>query len=409
MVKMENIFHVTDLTKESPMEQLIAEAHSQVKSRKVFQVYEKDGRKMIFKPLSKSKPLTTPFFAYSEVFWSYIIHTYFDSSAPRYYLATDQKVLLDDSSWYSCGVLVESLTPRDEELINLFDYQMAHPDKQLGVTDYINYCMEQYDYTKILESDFIKDHREYGSQIAYQILLSILREDQNFHYENINFLKKGDNLSIAPPIDFEFSTPFLYPENEILSDYYHYCYCKQLGFPTERSSKEETERGNMSEVVEFLYHRFSFKPPSLQTRNICMIVREYPEVVEKFLENLDRMNQSLLDIRLSDADGFIQPFSSNAWAETKPIQIVDLRKEELRDEDIDSGDDSFSPRYIVDLPSTFAKIEEKVATFSKQYQTLLQGYLEKYCDGIQDLESISPEEFFTKAKVFEKTLNKKQF
>lgn len=61
MVKMENIFHVTDLTKESPMEQLIAEAHSQVKSRKVFQVYEKDGQKMIFKPLSKSKPLTTPF------------------------------------------------------------------------------------------------------------------------------------------------------------------------------------------------------------------------------------------------------------------------------------------------------------------------------------------------------------
>lgn len=343
------------------------------------------------------------------MFWSYIIHTYFDSSAPRYYLATDQKVLLDDPSWYSCGVLVESLTPRDEELINLFDYQMAHPDKQLGVTDYINYCMEQYEYTKILESDFIKDHREYGSQIAYQILLSILREDQNFHYENINFLKKGDNLSIAPPIDFEFSTPFLYPENEILSDYYHYCYCKQLGFPTERSSKEETERGNMSDVVEFLYHRFSFKPPALQTRNICMIVREYPEVVEKFLENLDRMNQSLLDIRLSDADGFIQPFSSNAWAETKPIQIVDLRKEELRDEDIDSGDDSFSPRYIVDLPSTFAKIEEKVATFSKQYQTLLQGYLEKYSDGIQDLESISPEEFFTKAKVFEKTLNKKQF
>ena len=53
---MENIFHVTDLTKESPMEQLIAEAHSQVKSRKVFQVYEKDGQKMIFKPLSKSKP-----------------------------------------------------------------------------------------------------------------------------------------------------------------------------------------------------------------------------------------------------------------------------------------------------------------------------------------------------------------
>ena len=149
MVKMENIFHVTDLTKESPMEQLIAEAHSQVKSRKVFQVYEKDGQKMIFKPLSKSKPLTTPFFAYSEVFWSYIIHTYFDSSAPRYYLATDQKVLLDDSSWYFCGVLVESLTPRDEKLINLFDYQMDYPDKQLGVTDYINYCMEQYDYTKI--------------------------------------------------------------------------------------------------------------------------------------------------------------------------------------------------------------------------------------------------------------------
>ena len=395
---MKNIFHVIDLTDESPKGQLVAETHSQVKSKKVFPVYEKDGQKMIFKPLSKSKPLTTPFFAYSEVYWSFIIHTFFDSNAPRYYLAKNTKIDLNHPKWYQHGVLVESLTPQSEELINLFDYQMAHPEEQLGVTDYINYCMEQYDYTKILASDFIKEHREYGSQIAYQILLSILREDQNYHYENINFLKKKDDLSVAAPIDFEFSTPFLYPENELLSDYYHVCYLKQLGIPL-------PEESPMGEAVTLLYDRFSFQPPSLQTKNICMIVREYPEVVEKFLKNLEQMNQNVSDIHLSD-DDFIQPFSSNAWAETKPPKIIDLRKVGQSEIGIDLDEDSFSLRYIVDLPSTFAKIEEKVATFSKQYQTLLQGYLKKYRNGIQDLESISPEEFFTQSKVLQKIPDK---
>ena len=66
----------------------------------------------------------------------------------------------------------------------------------------------------ILESDFIKNNKEIGEGLAYQILLSVLREDQNFHYENINFTFKNNHLLLEPPIDFEFSTPFLYPDDE---------------------------------------------------------------------------------------------------------------------------------------------------------------------------------------------------
>ena len=53
---------------------LKAEAVGVVSGEKHFPVFE--GR-MIFKPLTKSKPLSTPLFAYAEVFWSWVIRTYF--------------------------------------------------------------------------------------------------------------------------------------------------------------------------------------------------------------------------------------------------------------------------------------------------------------------------------------------
>ena len=52
---------------------LTSEAQGKVKSKKYFPTFSVDGKEIVFKPLSKTKPFTTPYFAYSEVFWSTIL------------------------------------------------------------------------------------------------------------------------------------------------------------------------------------------------------------------------------------------------------------------------------------------------------------------------------------------------
>ena len=48
-----------------------------------------------------------------------------------------------------------------------------------------------------------------------QILISVLKGDQNYHYENIAFVcnASGQILRLAPMIDHEFSTYFMFPDN----------------------------------------------------------------------------------------------------------------------------------------------------------------------------------------------------
>ena len=53
---------------------LKAEAVGVVSGEKHFPVFED---RMVFKPLTKSKPFSTPLFACAEVFWSWVIDTYF--------------------------------------------------------------------------------------------------------------------------------------------------------------------------------------------------------------------------------------------------------------------------------------------------------------------------------------------
>lgn len=62
---------------------LKAEAVGVVSGEKHFPVFED---RMVFKPLTKSKPFSTPLFACAEVFWSWVIDTYF-VPAPLYQLA----------------------------------------------------------------------------------------------------------------------------------------------------------------------------------------------------------------------------------------------------------------------------------------------------------------------------------
>lgn len=47
-----------------------------------------------------------------------------------------------------------------------------------------------YDYSMIFDSKLMRENKKLSQQLATQILLSLLRLDQNYHYENILFQKK---------------------------------------------------------------------------------------------------------------------------------------------------------------------------------------------------------------------------
>ena len=62
---------------------IVGQSAGIVKCFRAFPVFGND----MFKPLSKTKPLTTPLFGLSEVVWSTIIHDYFNPDTPIYKLA----------------------------------------------------------------------------------------------------------------------------------------------------------------------------------------------------------------------------------------------------------------------------------------------------------------------------------
>ena len=88
------IFHYADR-----IGNLTAEAVGVVKGEKYFPVFE--GR-LVFKPLTKSKPLSTPLFAYAEVFWSWLINAYF-MRTPQYRLAFCYGYEAETGKYYDYG------------------------------------------------------------------------------------------------------------------------------------------------------------------------------------------------------------------------------------------------------------------------------------------------------------------
>lgn len=378
---MEELFKVIDLSDKEKIGVMVAEAHSKVKSTKEFPLYMIDGKKMIYKPLSKTKPLTTPFFAYSEIYWSYIINKYFDEKAPRYYLAETKKKDDEKSKYYNKGVLVESLTPNNEKLINLYDYFNEHPDKKVDIKDYINYCMMNYDYTMILESDFIKNNKEIGEGLAYQILLSVLREDQNFHYENINFTFKNNILILEPPIDFEFSTPFLYPDDEKQYEYERNKYFNSV--------KIDYEKDEIRELLKKIALEKGFSLDSKITKNICLIVKMYPDIVLKFIKNLDRLIEDLDNISITDPDNYISSLNSDYWKVGHAL---------YKDNNLEEYERLKKEISLVNInkEAIFKRISNDILEFSKHYALTLKTYLISYYEGIDNLEDLTIKDLLTK-------------
>ena len=98
--------------------------------------------------------------------------------------------------------------------MNLLEFFRKYPDENVKIDDYLNYCQMFYDYTEILESTYFQTHQNLAEELAMQILVSVLKGDQNYHYENIAFVcnESGEILRMAPMIDHEFSTYFMFPD-----------------------------------------------------------------------------------------------------------------------------------------------------------------------------------------------------
>lgn len=276
-------------------------AQGVVKSDKFFPVFKENNQEKIFKPLSKTKPLSTPYFAYSEVFWSTIINKYFDSNTPIYRLAICKNIEEDFKNKYNYGTIVDSLIKPGEKLINLYEIFENYPDPAVNIKGYINFCERYYDYTKIFDSKLIRENSNLATSLAIQILISILKLDQNYHYENPLFKEKDNKIeSMAPMIDHEFSSMFLYLDDFIINKYKFEDAISLLTI----TPKKTTD----------IFETLRYEAFATLSKNLDLIVSRYKETSIEFLEKLKKFISDLKEEPiLLENHSYITPFNSEDW------------------------------------------------------------------------------------------------
>lgn len=361
-----------------------------VKGTKYFPVFLIDGEEYIFKPISKTKPYATTLFSYAESYWSYVINNFFDNNTPICRLAYCEGLNKEQPKYYDKGILVKSTIQGNQKLINLLEYFEMYPDSKVNIKDYINYCMEFYDYSSILDSSFIKGNHELGEGLAFQILLSILRQDYNYHYENINFIIENEKIiGINPPIDFEFSCMFMFPDKEILQKRYYNEYLYQLKI----KSKKEIEAIKYFNNLELLN--------SVCIKNISKIVLEYPEVVARFLHCLEEFMKNVDNISLSDENDFIGSVDSNAW-EIGYYTFKENNPQKLQEAYANAHYQN------IDKKQAFARIKLQIKENMECLERLLNIYMYARDFGVTDLEHLTLDDIIElKTKEVKRTLEKK--
>lgn len=287
---------------------LKAEAVGVVKGEKHFPVFE---GAVVFKPLTKSKPLSTPLFAYAEVFWSWVIGAYF-MPAPQYQLAFCEGYEAEVEKYYDYGTVSPMIYNKGEHLLNLLEFFRKYPDPKVHIDDYVNYCQMFYDYTEILESDYFQTHPELAEELVMQILISILKGDQNYHYENIAFVCGEDDkiLRLAPMIDHEFSTYFMFPDSMPRQMYWF----EQLA----RSIQgEKVQPGEFDYLTNETERHLMEKSATCLHKNLVYIREHYPEVCRIFLEKLSSLEKDLKEkkerFELEKAPGYPDTANSDAY------------------------------------------------------------------------------------------------
>lgn len=263
---------------------LKAEAVGVVKGEKHFPIF---AGNLIFKPLTRSKPLSTPLFAYAEVFWSKIINDYF-MAAPQYELAFCRGYDKEVPKYYDYGTVVPMIYQNGEHLLNLLEFFRKYPDPKVDIDNYENYCQMFYDYRDIFESAYFQSHKEMAEELAMQILVSILTGNQNFHYENIAFIcnEAGEILRLAPMIDHEFSTYFMFPDNQMQHIYWY----GELQRSINGTEVQDYEYDYLSNLKE---RKLMEKSAVCLNRNLIYIREHYPEIAREFVEKMDKLETAM--------------------------------------------------------------------------------------------------------------------
>lgn len=316
---------------------LDSEAKGVVKSKKNFPYFLVDGKKLIFKPLSRTKPLSTPYFAYSEVVWSTILNNYFDKNIPIYHLAKCHGYQNEVLKYHDYGTVVESLVREDERLVNLYEFFKQNPDSSVRIDDYINYCLKYYDYSFFFDTDFIKSNPEFGIEIARQYLYSVLRADQNYHYENVSLIYKNNKLErVAKPIDHEFSTMFMYLD---MNDEHNGLFNEYINL---MSINTDCFDDIMRRLLDSLPQDKKYLFTSTILNNIKKIAGLYPELIKEFSICLDKLINDLQEEPIIlENSSYIETFSSDDYKEgilrfkeNNPLE-ADIVHENLKREYVD--------------------------------------------------------------------------
>lgn len=368
---MENLFKPIHLHVKDKIRNLNIEAQGEVKGTKYFPVFLKDGEEHIFKPVSKTKPYATYFFAFAEVYWSYLTKKFFDPKTPQYLLAYATCLENEQPKYYDYGSLVPSTINEKQKLINLLEIFRLYPEPGVDIDKYINYCMEFYDYTDILNSNFFRQNPELSKSLAWQILLSLLRQDNNYHYENVNFIMEdGKIIGINPPIDFEFSGMFLFPDDEARHQEYYFQHLHMLRLITKQEHV-------IAKTFCDIYQDLSFirqKP----IRNIITIVSLYPDIVKCFLKQLEKFKQGVLELEINDIDNFIGPLNSDSW------NVGHSRYKE-NDEDKAKEFEKIILLHEVDKDAIFKRIKLETLENANLLERILKIYLFLKESGVPDL------------------------
>jgi hypothetical protein len=289
---------------------LTAEAVGIVKGEKHFPIFEGN---MIFKPLSKSKPLCTPLFAYAEVFWSQVIDKYF-MPVPIYQLAWCRGYEAVEEKYYDYGTVVPCIyNPAEgEHLKNLLEFFREHPDEKVDIDHYVNYCQMFYDYTDIFQAAFFQKNPDLAAQLALYVLVAILKGDQNYHYENVAFLcDSSDNIKgMAPMIDHEFSAYFMFPDD--LGENARWFGELQRSISGEPVGAEEYQF--MSNAAE---RKLMEKSAVVLHKNLVYIKEHFPKVTLDFLKRLSKFEEDLKnhsdEFFLKKEEDYPDTANSNAW------------------------------------------------------------------------------------------------
>ena len=129
-----------------------------------------------------------------------------------------------------------------------------------------------------------------AEQLAMQVLISVLKGDQNYHYENVAFLcdKDGGIISLAPMIDHEFSTYFMFPDDISRHVYWLMELSKSIrGWevrPGEYDNFKDPEERKLMEKSATCIHK-----------NLLYIKEHYPQTTEEFLDKAEKLKTALTE------------------------------------------------------------------------------------------------------------------